>query len=75
MLGRDWSTQRCSGKHPRNPKYLPQQEVSPKIIEKNKYSIFMTNSVHTTVLTQILVFGMQKPLIYTTVAITDWSGR
>ena len=71
MLGRDWSTQRCSGKHPRHPKYLPQQEVPHTIIEKKKYSIFMTNSVHTIVLTQILVFGMQKPLIYTTVAITD----
>ena len=34
MLGRDWSTQHCSGKHPRHPKYYPQQEISHEIVEK-----------------------------------------
>ena len=43
-LGRDWSTQHCSGKHPRHPKYLSQREISHEIVEK-KYSILMTNSV------------------------------
>ena len=40
MLGRDWSTQNCSGKHPSHPKYLPQQEISHEIVEKKIFHLY-----------------------------------